>query len=89
VRAALLLLSKPGCHLCHEMRDIVLPVLADYGLELVERDVRDDPETRRRYLLEIPVLLLDGTEIARHRVTAAQLRRRLDETLGASVPSGS
>ncbi|MBI3932213.1 MAG: glutaredoxin family protein [Acidobacteria bacterium] len=56
---------------------MVLRVLAEAGGSLVERDIRDDPETERRYLLEIPVLLLGDTEIARHRVTEAGLRRRL------------
>lgn len=71
------LLGKPDCHLCHEMRDVVTPVLAEYGAGLVERDVRDDPETRRRWRFEIPVLLLEEREVVRHRVGAAELRERL------------
>ena len=72
----LTLLSKPGCHLCHEMRAVVEKVVAASGLTLVEEDVRSDPGWRA-YLLEIPVLLLDGAEIARHRVGEEDLRRRL------------
>jgi Glutaredoxin-like domain (DUF836) len=75
----LVLLGKPDCHLCHEMRDTVLPVLASLGLELVERDVRDDPDLSRRYILAIPVLLFGTDEIARHRVTTDELRARLRE----------
>lgn len=71
------MLGKPDCHLCHEMAAVVAPVLAETGLALVERDVRDDPELRRLYLLAIPVLLLDGLELARHRITADELRLRL------------
>ena len=77
----LTLLGKPDCHLCHEMEQVAAPVLAEYGATLALRDVREDPETRRLYLLEIPVLLLGGSEVARHRVTAAALRARL-EALG-------
>ncbi len=75
--AELVLLGKPDCRLCHEMAAVVAPVLAELGLGLVERDVRDDPESRRLYLLQIPVLLLDGVELARHRITAEELRERL------------
>lgn len=75
----LTLLGKPDCHLCHEMRAVVLRVLPEFGASLVEKDVRDDPETKRRYLLEIPVLLRAGREIARHRITEEDLRRRLRE----------
>ena len=59
------------------MRAVVERVAAELGLGFVERDVRDDPEIERRYLFEIPVLLLDGQEIARHRITPAELRDRL------------
>jgi hypothetical protein len=71
------LLGAPGCHLCHDMAVVVRPVFEAAGIAFVERDVRDDPETLRLYRLVIPVLLLDGAELARTRITAAELRARL------------
>ena len=59
------------------MRAVVEEVAAELDLGFVERDVRDDPEIERRYLFEIPVLMLDGQEIARHRITPTELRARL------------
>jgi hypothetical protein len=82
-RPVLVLLSAPGCHLCHELRAVVERVLPDYGAVLEERDVRADAETKRRYALEIPVLLLDGREVLRHRATEDELRARLDPLLRA------
>jgi len=73
----LLLVGKPGCHLCEVMREVVPPVAAELGLALAERDVRSDPELDALYRNDIPVLLLGGREVARHRVTAADLRARL------------
>jgi hypothetical protein len=73
----LILVGKPGCHLCEVMRDVVSPVAAELGLTLAERDVRADPELDALYRNDIPVLLLGGREVARHRVTAADLRARL------------
>jgi len=73
----LLLVGKPGCHLCEVMREVVSPVAAELGLPLAERDVRSDPELDALYRNDIPVLLLGGREVARHRVTAADLRARL------------
>ena len=78
-RTTLVLLSQPGCHLCHEMRANALPVLEALGLALEERDVRDDAALERLYLLEIPVLLCGAIEVARHRITPEALRRRLSE----------
>ncbi len=73
----LLLLGKPGCHLCEAMRAVVAPVAVELGLLLDERDVRSDPELHALYGHDIPVLLLDGSEVARHRVSADDLRARL------------
>jgi glutaredoxin-like protein DUF836 len=74
---ALVLLGKPGCHLCEEMRAVAEPVARALGLPFDERDVRSDPELDALYGLDIPVLLLGGREVARHHVDAATLRIRL------------
>ena len=76
---ALVLVGKPGCHLCERMREVVAPVAAELGLSIEDRDLRADPELLSLYGHDIPVLLLDGREVARHRVTAPELRARLRE----------
>jgi hypothetical protein len=78
-RPVLTLLGKPDCHLCHEMHAIVQRVLRDVEADLLERDIRDDPELERRYRFDIPVLLLGDRELARHRTTEEEIRRRLAE----------
>jgi hypothetical protein len=40
-------------------------------------DVDSDPELTRRYGLNVPVLLLDGTVVCRHRLDEAELLRLL------------
>jgi hypothetical protein len=74
----LVLLGKPDCHLCHVMEEEIAPLLAERGVALVVRDVREDPELLRRYRYEIPVLLAGDVELARHRTTRAELAARLD-----------
>jgi hypothetical protein len=61
------------------MRAILDKVLPGFDAGLLEKDVRDDPALERRYLWEIPVLLLGERELVRHRVTEADLRRLLGE----------
>jgi hypothetical protein len=63
------------------MRDVVSPLAEEIGLVLDERDVRSDPEWHELYRNDIPILLLEGREVARHRVTAEGLRARLRELL--------
>jgi predicted thioredoxin/glutaredoxin len=40
-------------------------------------DVDGDPELVRRYGLNVPVLLLDGTVVCRHRLDVDELQRLL------------
>lgn len=40
-------------------------------------DVDSDPVLQRRHGLHVPVLLLDGTVVCRHRLDADELRRLL------------
>jgi hypothetical protein len=72
----LTLLGAPGCHLCHDMRAVAEAVAPALGFVLRERDVRERDEWRE-YRLQIPVLLAEGREVARHRIDAAELERRL------------
>jgi hypothetical protein len=72
----LILLSAPGCHLCHDLRAVVETVAPPLGFTLSEHDVRERDEWKR-YRVEIPVLLAGDREVARHRIDAAELERRL------------
>jgi hypothetical protein len=81
----LTLLGKPECHLCHEMRAVAERVLARCGGSVVDRDISGDGELEGRYRLSIPVLLLGPLELARGRVTDAELAERLRRA-GVAVP---
>jgi hypothetical protein len=41
------------------------------------RDVDADPVLKRRFSFDVPVLLLDGTVVCRHRLDAGELKRLL------------
>ena len=74
----LTLLSRPGCHLCEEMRRQVEAILADVERQWEEVDVDSDPELARRYGEEIPILFVNGHLFAKIRLPrlAAALRLR-------------
>ncbi len=74
----LAMLTKPGCGLCEEMLGVVEPVATRRGLEVTKLDILKDADLRQLYAFEIPVLLLGGRELCRHRVTSAELEARLD-----------
>ena len=84
--AVLTLLSKPGCHLCDEAREVVAGVVA--GLEdsasalsitVEELSILDDAALLERYAEEIPVLLINGKVHNIWRIDPARLRAALLE----------
>ena len=76
---ALTIYSRPGCHLCENMKTIIERVARDTRapIRIEEIDISANPELESRYGLEIPVLLVNGKKAAKYRVTEEQLRRRL------------
>jgi glutaredoxin len=69
--------SRPGCHLCDEMKEVVRRVTAsaEPAVEIEEIDISTDPDLEARYGQEIPVLLVDGKKAAKYRITEGELTR--------------
>ncbi len=68
--------SKPDCHLCDEMKAMVHRVLdGDAHTSIEEIDISNNFVLLDRYGLEIPVLMIDGTKVAKYRVSEAELRQ--------------
>jgi glutaredoxin len=65
--------SKPGCHLCDRAKEVIDRCRAkvEFAIEIV--DISQNPELLERYRDDIPVILLDGNEIARHFVRERKL----------------
>ena len=75
----LTLYSRPGCHLCEDMKAVVQRVACavEAPLAVEEIDISTDADLEARYGLEIPVLLVDGRKAAKYRVTEGELARIL------------
>ncbi len=85
---ALRLLTRPGCHLCDEMKVKVLPLVAALGGTLSEVDVDSDPVLSERFGLEIPVLLdEEGRVVAKLRDPAGRIAKRLGAAVLLLVPA--
>jgi hypothetical protein len=72
--------SRPGCHLCDEMKSTVTRVIGPMAglVALREVDISGDADLEARYGLEIPVLMIDGKKAAKYRVTETALARMLE-----------
>lgn len=74
---ALTIYSRPGCHLCDEMKAVVKIVARSVPLNLEEIDISTDPALEARYGLEIPVLLVEGKKAAKYRIGEGELLKVL------------
>ena len=84
--------SKPGCHLCDEMKSLVQRVTArhseHHAIAVDEIDISSDRLLLDLYGLEIPVLMIDGKKVAKYRVSEEELTRMM-EARGSQGSQGS
>ena len=70
---AVTIYSRPGCHLCEEMKAVVARVGRTVAIAVEEIDISTDAALEARYGSEIPVLLVEGRKAAKYRVTEERL----------------
>jgi glutaredoxin len=71
------IVGKPGCHLCDVAREVVDIVCAETDTEWVEVSIADDPELADQYWDLVPVVFVDGVQHDVYRVDSARLRATL------------
>lgn len=82
------LISKPGCHLCDQAREVIVRVARDLDVQWVERSILDDPELSAAYWEQIPVILVDGAQHDYWRVDESRLRAALGDVGPADLRRG-
>ena len=74
----LALVTREDCGLCEEFRHALSEAARTRTLPALDvLDVDSDADLRRRYGLDVPVLLLDGERVCAHRLDLAELDRLL------------
>jgi glutaredoxin len=76
--------SRPGCHLCDEMKAVVGRLALSMPLVIEDIDISTDPGLEGLYGQQIPVLIIDGKKAAKYRVTEETLRRILRGRAGGA-----
>ena len=71
------LLSRPGCHLCDDAREVISRVAEDLGVSWEERDITQSEADLREYWEKIPVTIVDGVQHDFWRVSEDRLRMAL------------
>ena len=73
----LTLYTRPGCHLCDDMKAVVEPVARQLDWAVDEVDISGDAGLEEEFGTEIPVLFVNRRKAFKYRVTTRELRDRL------------
>jgi hypothetical protein len=79
------LYSRPGCHLCEVVEELLQELLGECPFDLEQIDITTDMDLFERYRYEIPVVAVEGGAFVAGRITRDDLRRVL--RLGPPRPS--
>jgi glutaredoxin-like protein DUF836 len=84
--ALITLLSRPGCHLCDDAREVISRVAADLGVAWEERDITRSERDLLDYSDMIPVTMINGVQHDFWRVSENRLRTALALLARGSTP---
>jgi glutaredoxin len=72
-----ILYSRKGCHLCEIVKESLVKLHRQGGFEWCEVDVDADPEVRRLYNDEVPVVFINGRKAFKYRMNEQEFMRKL------------
>ena len=68
---------RAGCHLCTDMLQSLERLQPEFGFEVEQVDIDNDPVLLRRYDTRVPVLVAGDTEICYYFLEEQRLRAYL------------
>ncbi|WP_104086353.1 glutaredoxin family protein [Arthrobacter sp. GMC3] len=80
------LITKSGCHLCEDARDVVARVAQELGLPWTEVGIDGNPDLTQRYGEEIPVVLVDGVQRDFWHIDPVRLHTVLSNAMAGPCP---
>jgi glutaredoxin len=71
------LYTRAGCHLCEEAKKVLESARRHAAFDLEALDIDGDPELRRLYNEEVPVIAIDGVKAFKYRLTEDEFLKKL------------
>jgi glutaredoxin len=75
-RATVTIYTRPGCHLCDQAKAAIEASGCTGEYSLQEINIDEDPALRERYGYDIPIILINGVKVFKHRVDSSEFRRK-------------
>jgi glutaredoxin len=72
------LYTRAACHLCDDAKRVLAEARSRAEFDYEERDIDADPELRRLYGEEVPVIAIDGRKAFKYRVDMSEFLKRLE-----------
>jgi glutaredoxin len=69
--------SRKGCHLCEVVKESLSKLSRRGGFTWREVDVDSNPELRRQYNDEVPVVFIDGRKAFKYHMNEQDFLRKL------------
>lgn len=69
--------SRKGCHLCELVKESLNKLSRRGGFIWQEVDVDSDPELRRQYNDQVPVVFIDGHKAFKYHMNEQEFLRKL------------
>ena len=71
------LYTRAGCHLCEDAKQVLAEARRRVEFQYEERDIDADPELRKLYNEEVPVIAIDGRKAFKYTVDRNEFLKRL------------
>ena len=72
--------TKPNCPLCDDAIEVIESVREKIHFDLAKKNILESLDDFERFKHDIPVICLNGKELARHRISQEQLLAALSGT---------
>jgi len=72
------LYTRAGCCLCDDAKRVLNAARKQANFDIEEVDIDADPDLRRRYNDEIPVIAINGTKAFKYKVSETELLKKLE-----------
>jgi len=77
VKPRVTLYTRAGCCLCDEARRVLADARRGAEFDYEEFDIDNDPELRRRYNDEVPVIAINQVKAFKYKVTRDEFLKKL------------
>lgn len=69
--------SRKGCHLCEIVKESLVKLQKRGGFQWQDVDVDSDPDLRRQYNDQVPVVFINGRKAFKYRMDEQEFLKKL------------